>query len=332
MIFRRMLVIALALFSLSNLSACTEQQKSLPPVTHTLTVATYYGEMSSILLYTSESGLFRQQGVEVTLLRSQSGVTAVDSVIKGEADLGTAAEFVFVGKSFDTPDLSIYCTIDESQSIDIISLKSRNIMNPENLRGIRIGVTKGTAAEYYLDRYLENRGVSDTTVRIIARQPQTLLDGLRDGTLDAVIVWNPLADQIRQSLGDKVVSLPAQGNQPFCFCLVGTNKLVQEKHEAMTGFLTALIKGSRMLKENPSASRILLAKTLSTTPERLAAQWKDHDFGVRLNRRLMVTLEQQARWNMAKGLVKQDHFPNYLHRLELDLLKQVAPEAVTIIY
>jgi len=87
-----------------------------------------------------------------------------------------------------------------------------------------------------------------------------------------------------------------------------------------------------MLKENPSASRILLAKTLSTTPERLAAQWKDHDFGVRLNRRLMVTLEQQARWNMAKGLVKQDHFPNYLHRLELDLLKQVAPEAVTIIY
>lgn len=325
---KRLHVLVLLCLLLLLLPGCTRQQE---PV-RKLTVATYYGEQSALVLYAAKSGMFRKEGLNVTLLQSQSGVTATDAVINGTADIATAAEFVFVSKNGNAPGLRILCSVDESKSISMIALASSRIAKPADLRGKRIGVTRSSVAEYFLDRFLSDQGIASEEVVLEYLSPDKLLGALQNGSLDAVTVWNPVADQIRQRFADKVLSWSAQSVQLYHFVLVTDHKTVQLKPEALRLFLTALVKAEQEMRKNPPKMRKVVAKTLAVSPERLEKVWSEHDFGVRLNRSLVVALEMQTRWAMGKGMIPSGRLPNYLGLIELELLKQVNSQAVTIIH
>jgi NitT/TauT family transport system substrate-binding protein len=322
----------LSLFLLSLLLAvgCSRQQEQQQPLT--LTVATYHGDMSTLVLYASESGLFTRHGLQVTLQKTTSGVDAVDAVLQGQADLGTAAEFVFLKKVITRPDLQIFCTINEGQSIGMLALKERGISRPADLRGKRIGVTIGSAAEFHLDQFLAEQGIPPRTVTISDRQPPTMLTGLQDGSLDAVMVWNPVLHQIQSAMPDKLVFWPGQGDQPFHFALVGMQTLPDTKPEALQRFLSVLKIAEQEVLKNPATAQGLTARAIGVSPAQLAKHWGEHDFAVRLNRSLVVTLEHQARWAVAKGIAPRQWNPNILQLINLNPLEQVDHGSVTIIH
>ena len=60
--------------------------------------------------------------------------------------------------------------------------------------------------------------------------------------------------------------------------------------------------------------------------------WADFNFKVGLQQSLLVTLEDQARWSMARGYAPAGPLPNLLPHLYLDALLAVQPERVSVVH
>jgi NitT/TauT family transport system substrate-binding protein len=60
--------------------------------------------------------------------------------------------------------------------------------------------------------------------------------------------------------------------------------------------------------------------------------WKDFNFRVDLQQSQLITMEEEARWALARGYVEKEPMPNFLPNLYLDALLTARPERVTVIH
>jgi len=79
-------------------------------------------------------------------------------------------------------------------------------------------------------------------------------------------------------------------------------------------------------------AQALVADQLKLDLKTLQAGWKDLVFKVDLRQSQLVTLEDEARWAMARGYVDNGPVPNMLPNLYLDALLGVQPERVTVVH
>jgi len=105
-----------------------------------------------------EKGFFAEQGLDVTIKSFEAGRLAMDALLKNEADIATAADFVFVSDSFIYDDIRALGTVTTSETThEVIARKDRGIDNIADLEGKKIGVTKKTSGEYFLGTFLIKR-------------------------------------------------------------------------------------------------------------------------------------------------------------------------------
>jgi len=97
-----------------------------------------------------------------------------------------------------------------ANDIQVIALRDQGISLPGDLKGKRIGVFRGSNAEFFLGRFLLLNGLSLEDVNIVNLSPLAMAEALTGGRADAVMVWEPVAFDIKKKLGNKTVSWPAE--------------------------------------------------------------------------------------------------------------------------
>ena len=71
---------------------------------------------------------------------------------------------------------------------------------------------------------------------------------------------------------------------------------------------------------------------MQTDARTAAAQFKEHDYRIRLDQSLISTMEEQARWAIREQLVDARQRPaSLLHTIEPALLRQASPRAVSLV-
>jgi hypothetical protein len=81
----------------------------------------------------------------------------------------------------------------------------------------------------------------------------------------------------------------------------------------------------------PHSALLYIAAAKGYYVKTLEPGWKDFAFNVDLPQSLLISLEDEARWAMARGYVDKDQVPNFLPHLHLDALLAVQPERVTVV-
>ncbi len=99
----------------------------------------------------------------------------------------------------------------------------------------------------------------------------------------------------------------------------------------MRRLVRALLKAERYIRSRPSQAQAQVAKHLKVPVDALQAAWSDLDFQVDLRQSQLITLEDEARWAMARGYVPARTMPNFLPHFYLDALLAEQPERVTVI-
>jgi NitT/TauT family transport system substrate-binding protein len=297
----------------------------------TATIGQTPNETNSLLYIAEERGLLTANGINLIFKNYDSGVAAADALLKGEVDLATCAEFVTVGRVFAKENIRIIACINKFENAYIIGRTDKGISSIANLKGKRIGLPRQTSPEFYLGRFLDLHGMSIKQVTLVNVTPIQSVNAIVSGGVDAVAVFQPHANTIRQKLGDGVVIWPAQSGQLDYFNVISSQTWLASHPEVINRLLRSLIQAENFVVSHPEEGKTIVQKRLKYDHAYINAVWPEHQFSVSLEKGLIAAMEDEARWMIRNNLTREKQIPDFMNYIYLDGLKTIKPEAVKII-
>ena len=321
-------VLAAALF----ICRCTGGESPYTGPVEKVTLAAYAGDTGALVYIAENQGYFKDNGLDVAIKDYEAGKLATDALLKGKADISTAAEFVFVTHSFNKPNLRTLATIATARTNELIARMDHGIKKPEDLKGKKIGITKKSIGEFCLGRWLAFNGLTMDDVRIVDLIPSELVNAIANGHIDAALTWDPNVYNIKRMLGKNAVSWPGQSGQDFFFILITREEWLKDHSSTTVRVLKALVQAENFAKNNHNQAKEFIKNRFDYESDYIDYSFSRHHFVVKLPQALLLAMEDQARWRIENKLTAETEVPNYLDYLYRDGLKAVNPEAVTIIH
>lgn len=286
---------------------------------------------TAILVWLAQDrGLFAEEGATVEVSQVPSGVQALIEVQAGTLDLGTSSEFAFISRAIDDPNLCIFATISASRTVTLLARADRISGEAEELSGKRIGVTLGSAARFMLWQFLALSGIDESTVTLVDLVPDDMVAAMRDGTVDASIVWEPYVTKIRNAVNVELVEFEEQTDQHYYFTLQGRCDLAERRPSDLKAVLAALVQAERQVRDDEAAVKATYGKRFGIRPTEVDRMWPLHSLSVRLPQDLVSLMETEGRWRVHEGLTEKT-LPNVFDRIRLEPLESVDPSAIQII-
>jgi NitT/TauT family transport system substrate-binding protein len=312
-------------------SLTAPRQPAGPPERLTIAVnSTYIG--SALVLIAAESGYFKAEGLDVTLLPHTTGRAALDAALAAQADLATVADTPFIFAVMKGQPASIVATISAAaKDHGLVARKDRGIATAADLKGKRVGVTLGTSGHFLLDVVLTGHMTQSRQVLIANLKPEEIVDGLLSGKVDAVATWNPYLDELQKALGENGLVFYSDGGFQVTFNVAARQDFIRQHPEAMKKLTRALLRAETFAAERPADARTIMARATKTDLAAVSAAWSGYQLQVKLDQGLLTLLEDQSRWAIKNGYVDKTEVPNYLDFIYPDALAAVKPAALTII-
>ena len=240
-------------------------------------------ESSSLMYIADALGMFKAHGLDVTVIDFPDGVKASDDLLKDRLDVAAVSDFVFVTKSFMRNDLRIFGSIFRGDTFEVIARKDHGITKPAHLKGRRIGLTRGTVLDFFMETFLSLHGIAPGSVRLVDLKPSEIPAAISSGAVDAVYAWEPYAGRIKKSLGPNAVNWPGQSGQSYQFVLIAKEEFIKERQIAVEHLLNALLEAEKYSSEHTADAQNIIASRRGYDRALLQSVWKRSDFRVRLD-------------------------------------------------
>ncbi len=91
-------------------------------------------------------------------------------------------------EAFEKKGISVIGSIDKYKAIYLYGRKDRGIENISDLKGKRIGITRGAIDEFYLGRFLDLHGMSIKDITLVDfHSLHNMSDAITNGSVDCDI-------------------------------------------------------------------------------------------------------------------------------------------------
>jgi NitT/TauT family transport system substrate-binding protein len=306
------IVTVIALLIYMNPPSATHQNQ-LEPVT----VGAEFSQVNTLLFIAQNLSYFSDNGLNVTIRPYLSGAAALGAMINGEVNIAASSDFSVVNNILADSNITVIGAIDRFQQINLAARKDRGIQNVTDLVNKSVGLTFGTSAEYFFGRFLELNGMNHSQVKTVNIQPNHMVEALTNGTVDAVVTWQPYLYQIHNQMANDIVEWPAQSGQQVYSVLSATTSWVEANNNTVTRFLDAISQAESYLQNYPSEGKRLIMSQLNYTQEYLEFIWPEHKFSLSLDQSLVLIMEDEGRWLIANNLTNATSVPdfqNYIYK------------------
>ena len=116
-----------------------------------------------------------------------------------------SSEYVIVGKAFNKENISVIGCIDKYQIAYLVGRKDHGIRDVSDLKGKKIGLTRGGTQEFYLGRFLDLHDISLQDITLVNLPSSQYVQALTNGSVDALVTSSNNIDLIKERLGSNVV-------------------------------------------------------------------------------------------------------------------------------
>jgi NitT/TauT family transport system substrate-binding protein len=207
-----------------------------------------------------ESGAFREHGLDVELLFIESGTTAAQALVSGEAPLGHLGAAALVGPVAEGLDLAIF---QATAQVPPLTLFTRDdLALPDGLRGGRVGVTRFGSSTDVVGRLLLRRwGLEperDATLLQLGSVPE-MVGALQSGAVDAAVLSDPSSFRAAR-LGFRAAADAGELNIPYLHLgTAATRALLASQPELIRRYLLGYHAGLRRFFADPELTKRALA-------------------------------------------------------------------------
>ncbi len=160
-------------------------------------------------IYVAENkGYFKEEGIDLEIKQFGSGKASFLAMLKGEGvDISAVADTPIVFESFNREDFYIIAGMYSSYDDKVIARKDKGINSVADLQGKKIGLTKGTNAQFLLELLLIYNGIPSSEVEVVDIKAMDLVTALENGDVDAISAWEPIPFEAEQVLQDKTLKI-----------------------------------------------------------------------------------------------------------------------------
>lgn len=281
------------------------------------------------------NGYFQAEGLDVNIKGFDSGRSAMRAMLDegAELDMVTVAQTPFMLNSFKRNDYAmISMMVFSNNEQKVVGRKDRGVEVPSDLRGKRVGVTKGSSAHYFISLFLSKYGLALSDVELVDFKATELPEALADGKVDAICTWEPHIRKVKKLMGGNAREFLEPDIFRTDFYFVGKKDFTKNHPEAVKRFLKAMEKAEAFIGSNKEEAMTIVSGRLAIDRELVASMWSDYSYQLVLDQSILVALENEARWAIKNKLTETTQVPNYLNFIYLDGLEAVRPKRVTIIH
>ncbi|MBD2042849.1 ABC transporter substrate-binding protein [Microcoleus sp. FACHB-672] len=263
--------VCLFLLSIVLITACNGRtsvtSKSEPPL---LTVAYSLWPGYFPLVIAQEKGFFTEQGVKVKLVYSENHQAPLADFSAGKYDGMAITLGSFMSSIEEISGSQIVLITDRSTGADAIVAQS-NTQSVADLKGKRIGAKLGNFGELFVIKMLERNGLTPNDVTLVNLEAETIVENLKNGSIQAGQTWEPYVFQAVQS-GAKVLFTSKQTPGLISDVVVFRSNVLRDRPDDVRAFIRAWFQAQDYWKTNPEESKTLVAKTLNIKPEEVSTE------------------------------------------------------------
>lgn len=289
------------------------------------------GVYSTFNLVAKEKGYFLENGLDVEINEYESGPPQIDDLLSGKISFAIAGEFPGVTRMFNNKNLRILAMLSKQKLSEVVARKDRGINSPKDLKGKKIGLTKGSVNEVFLGRFLLFNNLSISDVNIIDLSPLEMTKQIDNGQIDAVAAYEPTPYNIKKILGNNAIDWFTQGHQETYVLAYTTEEFIKNHPQVVERYLRSLAQAEQYTKDNNTEIKYFIANTLHYDNDYINYIWPKITFILSLDQELILVFENVTRWAIENKLTSITTVPNYLNYIYFDALEAVKPEAISII-
>lgn len=310
------------------LSLCAATVASL--AAEPLVLALSRTPLSLPFLVAQKQGYFEAEGLPIKIVEVIGGHRSLQQVLDGRADLATCSEAVVMFNSFKRDDFAILATfVSSADDIKLIAHPDSGITKAKDLANKKIGTIVGAASHYYLTSLALLSGVDPKSLKVVSVEPENMAKVFKQREVDAVVSWQPFAYQAEQAVPG-AQAIPDGGFYTETFNLVVHRKLIGNRDDELARLLRALARTEAFIADQPQQAKQLMRTWLQLEQTYVDWLWPRYRYGLSLGQSLLTTLESEARWARAEGLVSASRSPNYLNFIHAEPLRTIRPVAFGI--
>lgn len=265
---RRTLTLAAALLGAIALAACGSKHDATgPSAGHDQPVSLmldWFPNADHVGLYEAlANGDFAQAGLDVHVEVPSNPASPLQLLAAGKVDVAVSYEpELMLARDRGEPLVSIAAIVQRPLT-SIVSVGSKHITSPRQLRGKRVGDAGIAYQHAYLDTILKQAGVPVSSVKEV-NVGDNLVPAMLSGRVDATLgaYWNYEAIQLRQAgKRPNVIHVEDAGVPDYDeLVLVVRENEIAQRTNLLRRFVQALGRGYRSVRANPQAGVNALLK------------------------------------------------------------------------
>ena len=148
-----------------------------------------------------KQGFFEKEGVPVKkFVTTKAGADTFQALATGDVDFGLSGlDAIIRGREKGVDVRSVATVSPEFYALTVRKENAGDIQGPEDLKGSKVAVSKiGSASWAFLQQLMRKAGLSEGDVEIVQLGAiDTIMAGLKRGTVDAAITWEPGTSQAK---------------------------------------------------------------------------------------------------------------------------------------
>ncbi len=327
------------LFSANMLVAPTSGSAQVTgPETLRVSVSRYVGSAHNYVAF--DKGFFRKNGVDVELMRSDTGLNSVRAMLRGESDIAMISPTPVVFGALDpdfflgepAPEFVILANLIQSTSLNAVVVRADvGIKTPRDLEGKTLALALDTGSEYYWYTYALYHGIDTSKVRTLDSSVGDLRINLELGTVDAFTVWEPNVGRIRRATSVPTTELPGQKFFSAGWLVLAKRDFAQRNVAAIERYLAALRDAEDFLRENQDELAKILSRLIDMPADEALRLQRKMTFNMVLDEAMIINLEEQAKWRVQSKYDGKRAIPDFRALVFEKPLLAVKPSSVNLL-
>lgn len=329
-----LLVVLQSILLVVFIAACDNKQSTETASVGSVRIAAMKSSVTGYTFYVArEKGFFKQVGLDIIFDSSFPHGKASIAALNEGADMAVSSETPFVHAVLEGSVIQmITSTVSARNHLALVASKDRGVESADDLKGKTVGVTKGSNGEYFLDLVLLSHGVKKSDIQTLDLKPKAMVAALENGTVDAIVSWNPIKHQAISTLRDRATVLVAEGIYTPRFLVSASKTYIESNPAIIKKVIEALQLSTEFIREHGEEAGLIANRYLNINVPLLEELGATYIFDLALDQELLSTLEDQAQWSLRRSGKDSSERPDFLKYIYLEGLEEVLPDQMTIIH